>query len=519
MKIDENDPRMLYDQYAQFENLPCLLKRYSFNEKMRMSCINSAYWILNKLSPEANGILPWVLETFVMISMEAYEYSDGDFRGKNDSKFVKMVNAIWNSHDSIQKLHRSKEFSFTDMFFPATMLKQSLSQESISIKTYRYWTLFNNKSVPLNAKEIQESGDDPVYLRDKFIEKMGASYEDFLMLGHTIELLFGVQEQKSISVIPQKALNYLLLEKYPQAAKNLIISRKDYVRKQQAYTMGQDRPAAYVYSLSPSYQYPFVKEGTSLYFPLPHLLTQSVTSSLYYRLTEGDNSLRKILGKTILETYLYDLIHDSEIYDEVYPEQKYKEEHAEAYSPDVLACKDGAVLFLDSKSTVPSLGIRLWDEDAIKNNIKVTADNIKKIYKQIERFKLYNPFKTEVSEQKKDYWGVIVILEESFIFRHFFYEEAAKLLNIETTSKEYRWLTHHIKVASLYEVERLSLTGCSIIEGCQDINKDNPNDRPFSNFGSEDGKIKNTKYKEFEKNYKEAVINLAKNMIDRGCFS
>lgn len=86
------------DQYCQYEKLPILLKRFSFEEKMRMATIHSSRAILfNRNYRKSNraGVLPWCLETFVMLAMEAQEYAAGDFEGKNERKFIKMCNAIY----------------------------------------------------------------------------------------------------------------------------------------------------------------------------------------------------------------------------------------------------------------------------------------------------------------------------------------------------------------------------------------------------------------------------------------
>ena len=88
------------DQYCQYEKLPILLKRFSFEEKMRMATIHSSRAILfNRNFRKSNraGVLPWCLETFVMLAMEAQEYAAGDFGGKNERKFIKMCNAIWDA--------------------------------------------------------------------------------------------------------------------------------------------------------------------------------------------------------------------------------------------------------------------------------------------------------------------------------------------------------------------------------------------------------------------------------------
>ena len=57
---------------------------------MGIATIYSSHAILfsRKLRKMSNrtGVLPWCLETFIMLAMEAREYTDGNFKGKNERK-------------------------------------------------------------------------------------------------------------------------------------------------------------------------------------------------------------------------------------------------------------------------------------------------------------------------------------------------------------------------------------------------------------------------------------------------
>lgn len=98
-EFDERDAVKENDQYYHYENLPILLKRFSFDEKMRIASIYSRQSILfnQKFRNQSDriGVLPWCIETFVMLAMEAREYTNGNFIGKNEKKFKKMCSAIW----------------------------------------------------------------------------------------------------------------------------------------------------------------------------------------------------------------------------------------------------------------------------------------------------------------------------------------------------------------------------------------------------------------------------------------
>lgn len=94
-----NDLEAKYDQYLEYNNLPKLLKRFSFSEKMRICACFSQKYIeceyKHNLTDKQGLPLPWTLETFLMLSIEAKEYAENDFNGKNVNKFIKMANTIW----------------------------------------------------------------------------------------------------------------------------------------------------------------------------------------------------------------------------------------------------------------------------------------------------------------------------------------------------------------------------------------------------------------------------------------
>lgn len=492
-----------YDQYERYDRLPTLLKRYSFEEKMRIANVNSSDGIMfvRNIREKKSIVFPWCIETFVMLSMEAKEYDNGDFRGKNNRKAMKMFNAIWKATSEI--LDRTcGRFEFTDTFLSVTLLNQFKVQEIDGILKYRYWYVFGQNF-------------DGVPLKDIFEEKLGTFYEEYLLFGEILEAIFLAKSDHGYISIPNKILEYILFDRFVEIAKHMIITRDDYVSLQHKYIKDVDDPYIYVYSLCPSVQYPLVEADKEIYFPLPHLLIQSVTSSLMYRITEGDDSLRRKIGKCVWEQYLYDIINESGCYEEVFREQKYWKSGAEALSPDVMAKCGKEILFLDSKSTVPSVGIRILEADDYERNIEQVGKYIAKLAKQIWNFKEYNPFKGEASIDKADHWGVVVVQEDSYLRRQFYYENARGHLKMQEDSPEWKWVVDHIKVASLYEVEKISLSGHSVLDACKVCFDLDPYAYPFSGYLKEEFMFVNKKAKEFTEAHYEKVDELLKEMMER----
>ena len=484
------------DQYEKYERLPVLLQRFSFYEKMRIACIYSSRAIaFNVEDCIHNGdVFPWCIETFVMLSIEAKEYGHSDFKGKNEKKFLKMCNAIWNGSTMLID-KKCGRFSLPDLVLPLTALTQAELQELNDIKKYRYWVIFGDDT-------------DPVRLKTTFKEKMGTEYEDFLLLGSVIQVMLFTQ-YKVGKAIPQDVLKYLICQRFSVAAPKLLITRENYVKLLHTYVKDDTDKTKYIYSLRPSIQFPFIQYDKSIYFPLPHLIAQSITSALMYRITDQDDELRTAIGKNIWEKYLLKLLKDSNCYNEVFPEQEYRNQGSVAKSPDVLARQGDDVLFLDSKSSVPGIGIRIFDEDTYEKNIRIIAEYIVKLFKQIRLFEKYNPFSERTTINFNRCWRVVVILEDSYIRRQYYYEKALEILKMNKESDEAKWIITHIKVASLYEVERLSLCGVSIIDAFREAFKEDPYSYAFLGFPSDstNTKIKSADFIKFRQTY-EAKIDM-----------
>ena len=297
-----------------------------------------------------------------------------------------------------------------------------------------------------------------------------------------------------------------------------MISREEYVQLQREFVDKSNDLYKYVYSIRPSYQYAFVSADQVFYFPLPHLIIQNVTSSLMYRITEGDDQVRKDIGKYIWEKYILDIFNEAGVYDEIYPEQKYFYAGSTALSPDVLARQGKNILFTDSKSTVPPMGIRILKEDAFEKHIDIVAEHVRKLYNQINRFGHYNPFKGEVSKNKCDYWGVIVVLEDSFVSRDLYCARAREMLKKEISDAEYEWMRTHIKVASLYDIEHICLTGQSVIDVCREAIKDNGVSYSFPRILAKKTTFRSRKYLEFINTLKLDFRELMHEIEREGCF-
>ena len=103
-----------------------------------------------------------------------------------------------------------------------TALNQFHMQESHWIRQYRYWRIFNDNA-------------EPVHLKNVFKQRFGTDYEDFMLLGHVLQVLFVAQANNEKVMIPQKALHYLLCVRFPVAALHLKVTRVEYIALQHKF--------------------------------------------------------------------------------------------------------------------------------------------------------------------------------------------------------------------------------------------------------------------------------------------
>lgn len=469
-----------------------ILKRYSFDEKMRISNHYSRQVININGDIEVDRMLdkihPWELETFILMSIRATpEYNHGDFQGKNLNKFLKIINAIRAyEHPKLSSKHDSIHFG--EHFMVATGLIQFDIQESKHYKMYRYNYIFNFVN-------------DNVNMTQEFLNKFGTEYREFLDFGSYMIFLFGSHLRFNGDVV-----NYLANVMFPNAFHELSISLESYKEELNRITPNVED---YITCLRPSYKYPFIMANDKIYFPLPHLIGRATTSSLLYRLTEANNSLRDKLGKDVLESYLIKILEEALIYDEIYPEKEFEmEHHNRAKTLDAMVRIDEEYLMLDCKAAVPHIGLRIFDEKIYQNEIKGLTKNVIQVYKHLRKFlpnyKSYNPYDGKPQIEKEHLWGMTVVLEDSYVKRELVYKAAANELGIEIDSEEYIWMITHVKVTNLYDVERFCFTGRSLVDGLKaQIEHGYPYNHALSQNSSVQYDIINSNYVAFLKEQKQ----------------
>ena len=435
--------------YMEYSRLGTVLKRYSFDEKMRIAqdysqkTINSEGMIgTNKWTNEA---FPWELETFVLFAVNAIEYDNKDFKGKNVRKFIEIINCIREEIPVYMKTMDGKDRGM--WFLTTTASVQFDIQEHYPFKMFRFSYFFTYVSSQIDMKKI-------------FKDTFGCDYASYCLLG---EMLWLGNEK---GVFSQSLINSIL-EKLRIPFSHLVITRQAYIEALSKITTD---PIDYLYCLRPSYTYPFIESEGKIYCPLPHLFCRATTSSLMHRLTDGDADLRAKIGKEVYEGYLYTIINESGIFDEVISEKTYKHKKMERRTVDVMTRVGQSYVFFDSKSFSPKTAIRTFSAEALEQDIQRLAESLAQIYKHIFlKFpNEYNYFERDVSSHVEIY-GLVVVQEEAYIIGNAIYEKTAEILGISVNSEEYVRLCTHVGVVSIYNVECYCFTKTDMLQSLRAI--------------------------------------------------
>ena len=479
----------------KYDKLLVILKRYLFAEKMRiLQYFSKQIMDINGIKSKNDQPMAWDLETFLLFAVKADEYQTKDFRGKNINQFIEMINCIKNYQHPVLT-SKVNTIKLADFLLIALGSIQFDLQSFNIYKYYRYNYFFTYISKEVNMKE-------------EFNNKFNVDYNSFLKLGSTLSFFCSLKVN-----LDSKILQYIVL-KYSKTTSLLMLSREEFKQEIDKFSNNIDD---YLYCVRPSYIYPFIEYNGIASLPLPHCVTRAITDSLLYRLTDSNEKLRTLFGKNVLEDYIFEIIDKSNLFDEVLKEKIYKKGHNNLKTSDVMCRKNNDYIFFESKSTVPYAKTRCLEEKFINQEInKISVQLFKQIYLDFKQ--IYNFFETDknITFDYNNCFGIVVLLEESYIRRELIYKDVAKKLNIDNNNEIYHWIINHIKVCNLYDIERYVFSNTNIIATLKkQIETDKPYDYPLSN-SKINSKIENDDVYSFKISMSDNIKKFANELIEVG---
>lgn len=430
------------NQILDFNRIATILKRCSFESKMNTAQFYSRQLMIYSGAQRYSFKIPfpWEIEAFVLYSVHSKEWKYDKVSRKN---FWRIMNSIRNYlPPKLEKYKGSTQF--LTWFKITAASTQFYSQQNYMFLFYRYNYYFSFHNDVINMNDI-------------FVNKFHHEHFDYLLMAQSLWLALMSEPETVFSAIMP-----LIHDCYRDHISMLAISRNEYISQMDNYCGSYED---YLYSFRPSYSYPFIEYENNYYLPTPHLLFQSVCGSMMYRLTEGNEDLRRIIGKEVFESYLLKIIIDSNEFDEALPEHDYEFKREQKKTVDVMAIKDATIVLLDRKSYVPKSKLRLISEDALNDDIDRIAKAIVQVYKHTRKRlgKEYYYFKKEKNliDFENDIFGIVIIEEDGYLPEEETYDSAAQALKLDAS--ETQWLRKHIFVLSLYDLERILFANQSLI--------------------------------------------------------
>jgi hypothetical protein len=355
-----------------------------------------------------------------------------------------MINSIRNYvPPQLNHFIDKDENKYLDYFLVVTGLNQFQVQQEMYYRIYRYSYIFNFKNDKVNMKE-------------EFTKKFRYSYEKFEEMG----LVFNFSFASELEMTP---IYKYLSDKYGYLIQYLAMNREEYILLQRKITQDITQ---YIYGFKYFYQFPFISYEQDTFLPLPHLIMHSVTSSLLFRLTEGNNELRNLFGKEVLENYVVHICSLSKVFDEIVSDYSYENKKNEKRTLDVMIKKGDKCFMLDSKSMAPRVSLRNLTEKDMEHTIKRLVEAVIQVYRHItNRFpNEYYPFNEKAQFLRENIFGAVILFEDSFVRRDVIMNKVAKELKIDYKSEEYNYLCSNVKILSLYELEKMIFENQDIFE-------------------------------------------------------
>lgn len=433
---------------------------------------------------------PWCIETFALISILFSKQCASEDILHNDNFYIARevlydINALMNL-----KLKDNQPIGFVDALMPYLGSLQFKSQENYLTLMYRSNYFFNFST-------------DKLDMMKAFNLKFNSDYKKFKEMALILNVFV---THKSVE---GKIMAYFR-EKYSEQIASLTVDVEE-VRT----TYNNIKNENVFNAIKPFWQTPYLSINNQIYLVTPHLIYRSITDAFLFRLTENNDKLRNQFGSECLETYIKHLFEIGKKYDDIIGEIEYKTSLGVKRSSDILIRKNTNVLLIEAKAFVPSQKLRELDIKEIEKVTKRHAESLIQVFIQAkhEINKSYFPFVENDINQNKIY-GLVVLLEDSFVSREKIYLKAKELLIEKEIEFNYIELTNKFKVISLYELEQMTFYNLNVIT---EIKKFINKKKPFDFFSSSHHSYKsNGVFNKFINDQSELMVKIADDMVNKG---
>lgn len=473
------------------------LNQYTLESKMTICQIYaSRIMSTSEVSNEyilTQNITPWELEAFAAFSV-IYDDPDATAQITGDifERIITLIRNYWHPELTLAE----EKGTYADVFMMISMIQQFPTQGMFLQKMFRYDYFFRFKNENVNMEE-------------EFVKAFGVEYRKFEVFAFIVFVSCSIDAQKKVG---QEQCNKGLEKAFsiPGVLSQLKVTLDGY--KELLHSQYKGNVLDYYYGIKIQYLYPFIEGENFIYIPSPYLVINAVTESMLNRLTLGNSTLRKKLGKEVIEEYLHSIYKENPSVTWISREFEYKKGNKTILTPDVLVEEHNCALLFDTKALAPSLKIRQFDQAEIERETETYADDILQIYQRIldlqaGYYKLSNTF------EQNNVFGVVVVLEDAAIAKHSVYEKVFTKLSekaLDDTPDVRNYIQSHIKVVPLSQIEQTVLIGHSYMECLQNQVNDHKMWNNYTFFIPKEDFTCIPSFCAFERELKESVADILK---------
>ncbi len=323
----------------------------------------------------------------------------------------------------------------TDDLITSLSFMQFAGQQSYSFLIYRYDFMFTFVNERINMNQI-------------FLAKFKIPYSDFEAFVFLSHVWATLDKKFSFSLI-----NNILTEPMKRVLKYISTTREQIYIDYLNITSGDE-----IYSffdLNLLLKTPFVKEDKRIFCFYAPFIPYACTQSLMFDITENKEDLRSLIGKNVVEEYVFNIVSKSKVTNQYRYLREFYYKKKKLLSPDVIILSSAKLLFLEVKFFNQGLRLRKFDKYGVDEANRKLSEGLEQLYRAI--YNLDNGLMDVVIPNGSSLtsYGFLVTYDEYYFSRADAYKLAASSLLSKGYSITSEELKENIRIFPLSSLENL----------------------------------------------------------------
>ena len=290
------------------------------------------------------------------------------------------------------------------------LFMQSQGQKIYSNLYYRYDFIYNYANENINMVEI-------------FMSFFGVKFQSFL------DLCFLTATYKEFDKANGLKWFYSRLsDDLKTAFHHLLIDRNGF--KELYNQISRNHEIYSFFDLNLLLKYPFIEYNENIYCPWFPYIPYACTENLMFIITKDDNDLRSLIGKNVIEAYVFNLFDKTEYSKNLKKHREiiYGKEHH--HTSDIILSKDNHVLLVEIKFMNQSLKLRDLSEIEIDTFSERLAKGFAQLTKNIHSF-VDGEFNEKLDIKCSSAKGILLTYDSYYFHREKIYNKAISILESE----------------------------------------------------------------------------------------